>query len=371
MKNKFKGLIVLLLAILINTPVNSPAQDIVDAMPPAKIYVGLAIDPPFVIKDSDGSFYGLSIDLWQFLANELNILYEFREYEDIWSMLRDMNFGGLDISINPWPVSGARLNSFEVSQPFFISSLGVATSRETVSQIEVFVSNLFSLEFLRTILFLIVMIFLFGISMWLIESRTENRIEFRTGFKGILDGIWWAAVTMATVGYGDKTPKTIFGRIVAIVWMFSAVVIISSFTATITTALTVNRLEANIESADDLRHLKRLGTVTHSSSEDYLINHNIRPHVTYDTPLKGLQALAENKIDAFVYDKPVMRYLLTENRMESKIRIMPITFNKQYRSFLMPKNSTLLQQINPELVDRISVASWQRTLAKYNLDKEN
>jgi voltage-gated potassium channel len=37
--------------------------------------------------------------------------------------------------------------------------------------------------------------------------------------KNILDGIWWAAVTAMTVGYGDSYPLTLGGRVVAITLM--------------------------------------------------------------------------------------------------------------------------------------------------------
>jgi len=50
-------------------------------------------------------------------------------------------------------------------------------------------------------------------------------------------------VTMTTVGYGDKSPKTLGGRMVALVWMIFSIIFIASFTANITTSLTLSELK--------------------------------------------------------------------------------------------------------------------------------
>jgi hypothetical protein len=74
----------------------------------------------------------------------------------------------------------------------------------------------------------------------------RNRNNFRSGLRGIGDGLWWSAVTMTAVGYGDSTPRTLLGRALAIIWMFASVTLLAFFTAGITSSLTVEHLASKV-----------------------------------------------------------------------------------------------------------------------------
>jgi voltage-gated potassium channel len=47
------------------------------------------------------------------------------------------------------------------------------------------------------------------------------------------DAFWWAVVTVTTVGYGDVSPRTGEGRLIAVVLMFVGIGVVSVFTATL------------------------------------------------------------------------------------------------------------------------------------------
>jgi voltage-gated potassium channel len=52
-------------------------------------------------------------------------------------------------------------------------------------------------------------------------------------FPSTWDGIWWAVVTVTTVGYGDLKPTTVEGRIIAMVVMLFGIGFLSVLTATV------------------------------------------------------------------------------------------------------------------------------------------
>jgi ABC-type amino acid transport substrate-binding protein len=74
---------------------------------------------------------------------------------------------------------------------------------------------------------------------------------------------------MTTVGYGDKAPVTVGGRLVAVVWMFASLILIAVFTAHITSLLTVSHLDHRIRGPEDLPRY-RVATVAGTTSENYL-----------------------------------------------------------------------------------------------------
>ncbi len=82
--------------------------------------------------------------------------------------------------------------------------------------------TLFNSRRLRTILAaLIFFVFLFGYLFYISEPEVRN----------LGDGIWWALVTITTVGYGDITPLTTVGRVVASSLMFLGLGLIATITA--------------------------------------------------------------------------------------------------------------------------------------------
>jgi voltage-gated potassium channel len=80
-------------------------------------------------------------------------------------------------------------------------------------------------------------------------------------FDSVWLGLWWAAQTVTTVGYGDVVPKDVGGRIVATVLMFFAIGFLTVVTAVITAVFleTVRRRIGDPEHAEVMAKLEELG----------------------------------------------------------------------------------------------------------------
>jgi len=75
------------------------------------------------------------------------------------------------------------------------------------------------------------LVVLMGSLMYLIEGEAR-------GFTSIPRSIYWAIVTLTTVGYGDISPKTPLGQAVAVVIMITGYAIIAVPTGIVTVELT-------------------------------------------------------------------------------------------------------------------------------------
>jgi len=98
-----------------------------------------------------------------------------------------------------------------------------------------FVSNFARLpRVVRVLIISLFIIILFGWFVHLIEPE-----EFPTWF----EGIWWAVITAATVGYGDYAPKTVMGRLSGIALIFVGAGFLASYFVTLAAAAVTKQSE--------------------------------------------------------------------------------------------------------------------------------
>lgn len=329
--------------------------------PDRLLVVGTKEAPPFSIKDADGGWQGISIDLWRQIAADLGVRFELRE-TDMRGLLEGVADGTLDAAVAAVTITPEREQAFDFSHPFHTTGLSIAVPAARGSSWLAVLGGLLSLDFLEVIGALACLLLAVGVLVWWLERR-RNPAQFGGGpVRGISSGFWWSAVTMTTVGYGDKAPVTLGGRMLAVVWMFAGVIVISSFTAAIAAALTVNRLDSPVQGPADLPKV-RVGTVRDSTSEAYLETHRIG-YRGYDSALAGLEAVAAGRLDAFVYDAPLMRYL-ARTELAGRLQVLPNTFLRQDYGIALPPASPLRETVNRALLRHIREPAWQDILYRY------
>jgi ABC-type amino acid transport substrate-binding protein len=212
------------------------------------------------------------------------------------------------------------------------------------------------------VLALALVLFAIGLAVWWLERRRNPEQFGGSALQGVGSGFWWSAVTMTTVGYGDKAPATFGGRLVALVWMFASLILVSGFTAAIASALTLSGLEGSIRGPEDLPRV-RVGSVADTTSADFLRRRGIR-FIAHESPGEALSALSQGRLDAVVYDKPILRYL-ARTEIGPDIRMLPHTLDQQQYAIALPEGSPLREELNRALLAVIDGPDWRETLAAH------
>ena len=114
-----------------------------------------------------------------------------------------------------------------------------------------------------------------GVAMWVVE-RPMRSLNHDSAVASLRDGVYWAVVTMTTVGYGDKTPKTAGGRMIAILWMLVSVALISILSTSIISKMTAERVASGLRLTEAGLAGKRLAAAAHSSGAEYLDERRLR-----------------------------------------------------------------------------------------------
>lgn len=318
--------------------------------------------PPFAMKGKDGNWNGLAIDLMQEVARKLGRTITWSEVATTPELLDAANKGRADAAIAAITVTSEREKDVDFSHAYYESGLAIAVRRHRGASFWAGLQALASPAFLITVSLLVVLLFITGAVVWLVENR-KNAAQFeKHPLKGIGSGFWWAAVTMTTVGYGDKAPVTPLGRFIAVIWMFAALILTAVFTAQITTALTLQRMTGPVTSISDLSS-NRVGIVEGTATRTYFDARAIET-VPFASIKSGLDALEAGFIDAFVHDEPILRYDVRRAHA-SKLEILPEIFDAQVYGIALPSGSPLREPINRALLDVLASPRWHAIKSKY------
>ena len=349
---------IILLTLLLLSVLSSPETAHGQESQSQRLMIATRHVPPFAIRSEDGAWNGISIDLWREIATDLSLAYEFRE-TDLKGMVAGLQNGTYDVAVAALTMTAEREQVIDFAHPFYNSGLGIAVPANGSTGWAGVLRRVASTGFAKAVAALAVLLFLIGLLVWFFE-RKRNPEQF--GGKAA-DGIGASfAVTMTTVGYGDKAPRTVGGRTVALIWMFASILLISSFTAAIASALTVSELEAGKKGPEDLPGL-RVGTLRDSTSEAYLHREHITA-VSYDMPRAALEALAAGEMDAVVYDAPILRYLVNKE-LRLPLRVLPRVFERQSYAIALPQGSALREPINRLVLSKISEPQWRDVIYRY------
>lgn len=322
--------------------------------------VGIAGTPPFVTDTTADE--GISTEIWQSLATKLGWKCQLEYFDDVPHALQALESGKVDVVAGPVSITSARAEKVKFTQPYYQSSLSIL-SRTDVPSFWERVSPFFSTRF-----FIAVVVFLFilgcvGALLWLAE-REHNPDQFPPEpARGIANGMWCAIVTMSTTGYGDRSPVTFWGRIIAGSWMVVSIIFATTMVAGIASTLTLTGMNTSVIATADALSGKKAAVVPGAPAEAFVKQYGAKT-VAIESLQQGYDMLKTKQVDAVVYDRPQLLYFLQQHRDES-VAVSTAEYVRQGYGFALPLHTTLVHRVNVTLlqlkesgkVDRI-VNEW-------------
>ena len=314
---------------------------------------------PSIVGGREVALRGFSIELWNSISARLNRETEYLVVSDVGELLDAVGDGRADLGIAAVSITSEREGRFDFSQPILNAGLQILM-RGAAGNAEPSPIHLMRLFFSRTLLIwlgiALLLIMIPAHLVWVVERHHRNEIiPSRNYFPGIFHAMFWAAGTLAT--QADHMPRHWIARIVAVLWMFTAVVFVAFYTAQLTASLTAQQIRGSINGPQDLvgRHV---GTTRASTAAAYLSENKVqvREFATLDAVY---DALLEQQVGAVVFDAPAILYYATHDG-KGLAQVVGGVFHKEDYGIVFPTDSPLRKQVNEALLALRENGTYQK-----------
>lgn len=313
----------------------------------AVLKVGIILNkPPFEYKNELNEVDGLSIKIWESVADELKLNYEYVHMEvtqdELISNLAD---GKIDLAIAPMSVTHKRSKQVDFTRPYFMNYVGVAISTYKNSMVTFLAEIIIKMSVVMAIVICTAAVMI-GFIMWLIERGRDPDMP-KPFIRGYGYAMWSTCGTF--LRYLVYEPHTRAGRFVSMGWLFLGICFMIAINAVVTSSLTVALTEQSsaIQVKSDLA-LKKIAVSKGSAYFDLArkLETNV---ISVDGTTAGLRLIESKKIMGYIGD-----YFVINNTIDSKgiknVKMAPFVISNDEYAFALPKGSPLKRKINATLV---------------------
>jgi ABC-type amino acid transport substrate-binding protein len=314
------------------------------------VHVAAYDSAPYAARDANGLFWGASVDLWRRVAEDRHWNYDLTLVASIEDVIDGVAAGRFDVAIGAITITPDRLARVSFTYPSHRSGVAVAMVRRS-GRLGVLIALTLGLLFVT------------GVLIWLFERRWNKAQASETSIGTVFEGLYWAVVTMTTVGYGDKTPRTHSGRAIAVAWMMGSLVLISLLSTSLVAQLTADQIDdARPVALHDLAGM-RLAAAASSSGAEFLAGSDVAFH-PYPSLDAALSALAAQRADAVINSVGTLEWAVASG-YRGTIEVRTGLLASSLMGFAIPPGSPLLVPLDESLVRATSSADWPKREASY------
>ncbi|XP_021275361.1 glutamate receptor 3.2 isoform X1 [Herrania umbratica] len=253
-----------------------------------------------------------------------------------YELVSEVSAGVFDGVVGDIAIVTNRTKIVDFTQPYVESGLVVVAPVKKISSSPWSFSRPFTpLMWAVTAAFFLIV----GAVVWILEHRIND--EFRGPPKQQIVTILWFSFSTMFFAHRENTVSSL-GRLILIIWLFVVLIINSSYTASLTSILTVQQLSSPIKGVDTLISSNEpIGFQVGSFAENYLIEELNIPKsrlVSLGSPEEYAHALQSGRVAAIIDERPYVDLFLSDH---CKFSIRGQEFTKSGWGFAFPKDSPL------------------------------
>ncbi len=331
----------------------------------APLRIGIHDKPPYAFRDSHGEWDGLSVALWKNMAALAEVEIEFVEMP-FGEIIPAVAAGTLDGAAGEFEVTVDNEKLVDFTQPFLRTSVGVAVSGGAWHpDWWAIACDFFNWTLVQVLLAIFAGMFLVSLLIWHFE-REHHVGHFKGGLTGFGSALWFSAVTMTTVGYGDKTPSTFAGRLVAFVWMLAGLLLVAAFTAAVASSVATARINESVNRPADLSRFT-CGVLEGSYSEALVRAQGLRAR-TFPTYEAALTAISQGGVQVVIGDRISLRYLSNELMASDppvRVRLLAMTLREAFVAVPLRHGLPQYEALNLALLRTTSSDAWAVALNRW------
>jgi voltage-gated potassium channel len=216
---------------------------------------------------------------------------------------------------------------------------------------------------LFTLLFLLLFITITaGIAIYVFEENKNENIQ------SIFDALYWALITISTVGYGDISPVTPEGRVVSMLIIISGIAMISFVTSVIVSSfsekldeLKENRIIEELNKKDEFMIICGYGQMTRMFLRYYAKEYENR-YIVIDNDKEKVEEAIKEGYKAIHEDASKHDVIKRFNLQYSNITLLALTGNDIANIYITLNAKALSRKIKV-----IARARTDRMIKKYQL----
>lgn len=313
---------------------------------PQTLNVGVYVSPPFVLKDEDG-FSGMAVDLWNAIADRLELEARFAEYESPRALVEAATAGEIDAAVTNLTITQSRAQRIDFTHPWFDAGLRIMVNQDRTAGIGAVLQGLSDSGHLRAYAWLALVILAATVGMTFFDRHFDK--DFPRRWREGLAESFYAVMSIATSG---KAParKNLFGwlgRIWQAVWLVCGIAVLAYVTSSVTSVMTTLSLTNQITNEGDLPG-KTVGVFAGSVAEDYARESGLRWRA-FPTIEASAEALLAGRVDAVVGDAPVLEYY-AHTHPDMPLEVVGPIFEPDKYGFGLAHRSPLTRPITVEMI---------------------